>query len=570
MKWFSHITISKKLVLIFTVICLVMALIGFLGNQTLVGVNKDLEAMYQQRFLPVIQLMQVNKAISENAVLLVNAATLRQDYAKLEESVLGNLQNAQDSLNAYGQTSLTPEERSLVDALDTLLQAYQSSMNEALALVKNGDEQGLMFKLNGSAASQKTAIEERIAALVELQDGQSKELYHNASVRFDQSQLFTIVLIAVGILLSLMFGFFLRKMIALPIQEVQKRLNDIANAGGDLTQRLEINSRDEVGQLATACNRMLETIQGIMKEVLHDAQTVAETASMLFRQAEQTSVASSNIASSVQQIAVGSESQVESISAASASLTQMVSGIQQISASAQEATATANLSRETAEKGKEIVEQSMTSIEGVSNNVLKASELILHLNQSAQTIGSVIKVISDIAAQTNLLSLNAGIEAARASEHGRGFAVVAEEIRKLSDETRSAAEQITKMIQQLQQETTRVSSFMLAETKNVQVGLQAAEEAREAFQHIHVAIDKVTSQVHEVSAATVQMSAGAEEILQSVDTVMHVATTASESAKQSREVAQDANVVMEQMVDSISTMTQVSQRLKRLVGQFTV
>lgn len=569
MKWFSHISISKKLFLVFTVICLVMGAIGFLGNRTLIRMNEDLKAMYQQRFVPVVQLMNVNKAISENAVLLINAASLQQDYAKLEQAITGNLEKAQMSLNAYAQLPLSAEERTLVESLNTLLLAYQTSMKDALGRVKNGDQMALLIKVNGSS-SQKTAIEEKITALVELQDNQSAELYHLANSRFHQSQTFTMALIGVGILLSLLFGIGLTRMIAIPIHQVKKRLVEMANAGGDLTQRLEVKSRDEVGQLARACNAMLATIQGIMKEVLRDAQVVADTASRLVVQARQTSEASGSIASSVQQIATGAEAQVESISAASASLTQMVSGIQQITASAQEATASASLSREAAEKGKVIVEQSMKSIESVSAHVLQASEMILQLNESAQTIGNVIRVISGIAAQTNLLSLNAGIEAARASEHGRGFAVVAREIRKLSEETRLAAEQITVMIQEIQQETTNVSAFMLAETQNVQLGLKAVEEARQAFQQIHAAIDKVAGQISEVSDATVHMSAGAEEILQSVDTVVHVAESAAHATQQARSTAEDARLVMEQMTASISAMTEVSQRLKRLVAQFTV
>jgi len=569
MKWFYHISISKKLILVFTAVCLFMVSIGFLGYVSLNRINEDMKAMYQDRFLPVIQLMSVNKALSENTVLLMNAASLDQDYDKLEQAVIANQSKMNTGLSDYGQLPLSEEERETLEGAQTLSNAYQNSINESLRLLKNNDRMGLILKLN-SSATQKAAIEDRITLLVEMQDRQSQELYLQSLNRFEQSRNFTIILIGAGILLSLIFGIVLTRMIARPINEVKGRLVEMANAGGDLTQRLQVKSRDEVGQLAQEFNSMLDSIQGIIKEVMHDSQLVSETSIVLAEQAKKSSQASENIVLTVKQIAAGAETQVESISETSASMTQMSSGIQQISASTQEVTSSANLAKEMAENGRQTIDQSIEKMETVTTNVLQASEMIKHLNQSSQAIGTVINVISGIAAQTNLLSLNAGIEAARASEHGRGFAVVANEIRKLAEESHQAAEQIAVMIKQIQNETTKVSAFMIAETQNVKEGLEAAEEAREAFQQIHSAIETVSRQMSEVSAATVQMSAGTEEVLQSVGTVVQVAEAASDMTHKAQQDAEETQEVMNQMVSSISTMTDISQRLQNLVVQFKV
>lgn len=569
MKWFYHISISKKLIIVFTAVCLFMVGIGFLGYLSLNRINEDMKAMYQDRFLPVIQLMSVNKALSENTVLLMNAASINQDYDKLEQAVMANQSKMNTGLSDYGQLALSEEEREMLEGAQTLSNAYQNSINESLKLLKNNDRMGLILKLN-SSATQKAAIEDRITSLVETQDKKSQELYLQSLSRFEQSRNLTIILIGAGILLSLIFGIALTRMIARPINEVKGRLVEMANAGGDLTQRLQVKSRDEVGQLAHEFNSMLASIQGIIKEVMHDSQLVSETSNALAEQAKKTSQASENIVLTVKQIAAGAETQVESISETSASMTQMSSGIQQISASTQEVTSSANLAKEMAENGRQTIDQSIEKMETVTTNVLQASEMIKHLNQSSQAIGTVINVISGIAAQTNLLSLNAGIEAARASEHGRGFAVVANEIRKLAEESHQAAEQIAVMIKQIQNETTKVSAFMIAETQNVKEGLEAAEEAREAFQQIHSAIETVSRQMSEVAAATVQMSAGTEEVLQSVGTVVQVAEAASDMTHKAQQDAEESQEVMDQMVSSISSMTDISQRLQNLVVQFKV
>ncbi|MFJ9498589.1 methyl-accepting chemotaxis protein [Brevibacillus centrosporus] len=569
MKWFYHISISRKLFLVFTIVCLFMSGIGVLGITSLTRMNSDMKVMYQDRFLPVIQLMTVNKAISENAVLLMNAASLNLEYNKLEKSILGNAENAKGNLEAYGRLPLSSEERNLLESLQTLLTAYQSNLNDALKLVKDDDDMALLIKVNG-ASSQKSAMEEKITALVELQDKQSEDLYLHSISRFAQSQNYTVLLICAGIALSLLFGIALTRMIAIPINQVKNRLVEMSNAGGDLTQRLQVKSRDEVGQLAYEFNSMLASIQEIIKEVLRDSRLVADTSSELVSQARLTSRSSENIVLAVKQIAAGAETQLESIAETSVCMTQMSSGIQQISASTQEVTAAANLAREVAENGRKTIELSIKKMETVTANVLRASDMIKHLNESSQAIGTVIRVITGIAAQTNLLSLNAGIEAARASEHGRGFAVVAQEIRKLAEESRQAAEQIAVMIKEIQGETTRVSSFMIAETQNVHAGLAAADEARQSFQQIHSAIEEVTRQITEVSASTFQMSAGTEEVLHTFGTVVHVAESASEKTHQAHMAAEESRHVVDQMVSSISAMTDTSHRLQKLVVQFTV
>lgn len=569
MKWFYHISISKKLILVFTAVCLFMGGIGFLSYISLNKMNEDMKGMYQDRLLPVIQLSALNKAISENSVLLMNAASLNQDYDKLEHSVNENIAKINTGLTTYAELPLSQEEHDVLGTLTTLSFAYQNSITEALKLLKNNDSMGLLMKLNGTA-TQKTAIEERITMLVEMQDKQAQELYFQSLERFTQSRNLTIILIGAGIVLSLIFGILLTRMIANPINEVKKHLVEMANAGGDLTQRLQVKSRDEVGQLSHEFNSMLASIQGIIKEVLKDSRLVADTSHELAEKAQQTSRSSEEIVLAVKQIASGAETQVESISETSASMTQMSSGIQQISASTQEVTSSANLAREVAENGSKTIDQSIQKMESVTTNVLQASDMIKHLNESSQAIGTVINVISGIAAQTNLLSLNAGIEAARASEHGRGFAVVASEIRKLAEESHQAAEQIAVMIKQIQEETNKVSAFMIAETKNVRAGLEAAQEAREAFQHIHASIETVTRQMSEVSAATVQMSAGTEEVLTSVGTVVQVAEDASNQTHQAQLAAENSREVMEQMAESIASMAEISHRLQSLVVQFKV
>lgn len=569
MKWFYSIPISRKFFLVFSAICLFMCGIGYLGITVLIKMNSDMKSMYHDRFLPVIQLMEVNKIISENAVLLMNAASLNQSDGKLEASIIRNLEEAKENIQAYSKLSMTNEEHNLLKGLQALIIAYEINIKESLKLLKNHDQMALLIQLNGST-KQKKAIEDKITALVKVQDIKSNALYSQAKERFIQSRNMTIMLICIGILLSIFFGILLTKMLSIPINQVKNRLIEMSNAGGDLTQRLQVLSRDEVGQLAYEFNSMLDSIQKIIKEVFHHSKLVADTSKELVLKAKQTSCSSQEIVLAVKQIASGAETQVGSITETSVSINQMSSGIQQILASNQEVTATAKFAKEVAENGRKTIDQSISKIETVTATVLQTSEMMKRLGNSSQAIGKVIDVITGIANQTNLLSLNAAIEAARASEHGRGFAVVANEVRKLAGESRQAAEQIAFMIKEIQEETTKVSEFIISGTLNVQEGLAAAEEARNSFQQIHHAIEVVTKQITEVSAATEQMASGTEDVLRSVQTVVHIAQSATDETKKVYMSAEESRVTMDQMVSSIYSMTDIVHGLQKLVGKFRV
>lgn len=569
LKWFYHMRISRKLLTVSSAICLFMAIVGAVGLYQLSMMNNEIRSMYVERFIPVIQLMEINKAISENSVTLMNAASTIQSDTVLENTIHTNIEKARTNFTAYSKNTLTKEEKNLLGSLESLLFAYEENLKTTLELAKKGDKVALVLRLNGSAP-QKKALEDTINALVEIQGKKSAELYATAEKQFKQSWMMTIGLVSVGIILAIIFGTLLTRMVAGPINQVKARLEEMSRAGGDLTQRLTVISKDEVGQLAHEFNSMLESIGNIIREVLDQSKLVANTSNELASKAVQTSQASEQIAVAVKQIASGADTQVHSITETSVSMNQMSAGVQQISANNQEVTATAKIAVEIAQSGRDIIDRSMSKIETVTETVVRSADMMKHLGERSQAIGKIVGVITGIASQTNLLSLNAAIEAARAGEHGRGFAIVADEVRKLAIESGQAAQQIAELIKEIQQETQKVSEFMVAGTTDVQEGLLAAKEASQSFQQIHQAIETVTKQITEVSAATEQMVAGTEDVLQSVQTIVMVAEEATEETCKVNEVSEESRELMGEIVASAQSMNQIANGLHSLVSRFKV
>ncbi|HJV45993.1 MAG TPA: methyl-accepting chemotaxis protein [Bacillota bacterium] len=569
MKWFYHIPIARKLLIVFTAVCLFIAVTGYLGVVALQKVNSDINTMYNQRFLPVIDLLKVNKAISENSLILMNAAQMAATDTQVNEEVSQNIRIADDILKAYGEQNLSPEEADIFKTLQIIMTAYKSNLAGCIELVKAKNQTALVPKING-ANSQKKAIEDGILKLVDIQTKKSKELYETSDSKYAFSRNLTIGLVTISILLAIFYGNLLTRMIARPINEVKNKLEEISKAGGDLTQRLTVHSRDEVGQLAEQFNSMMDSIQRIIQQVLTLSQFVADVSSELTQRAQKTSHASEEISQVMKQIATGANEQVQSLTETSISMNQMSSGVQQISANSMEVTNASSHATDIAREGREIIDLSMEKIEKVTTMVTGSADMMKHLGERSQAIGKIVNVITGIANQTNLLALNAAIEAARASEHGRGFAVVADEVRKLAEESGKAAQQIALMIKEIQEETAKVSDYMVTGTSEVQDGLSAAKEAKNSFVQIHDAIETVNKQITEVSAATEQMAAGTDDVLQSVQTIVQIAETATEETSKAYTVADDSLALMQEILASSQAMSEVATDLQKLVGQFKV
>ncbi len=286
---------------------------------------------------------------------------------------------------------------------------------------------------------------------------------------FTNGLMFTIPL---GVGAAILFVWWLRRSLAKPIGYVVDTVLKVAD--GDLTQRLNINRGDEIGQLGTGFDKLMDSLHGIIREVNGSANDVA--------------AASTQIAASAEEM--------------SASVTEV----------AREAAKAADAAAESgkiATEGGDVVLETVNGMKAIDTAVTESAQSVQELGARGQQIGDVIKVINDIADQTNLLALNAAIEAARAGEHGRGFAVVADEVRKLAERTTKATEEIAGSITSIQQETASAVEKMQHGTKQVRVGVDRAGVAGQSLERIVAGAKEVAGMIQSISAAAEEAGAGA-------------------------------------------------------------
>ncbi len=346
----------------------------------------------------------------------------------------------------------------------------------------------------------------------------------------------TTVLTAVVIILLLVVavavaaGWLFSGTITRPLNRTVAMIRDIGQGDGDLTQRLDENSKDEFGELAKGFNQFVSKLQNIVSDIDSSVSALNSSAGDLANVTEH-----SNRTTQEQQ------SQTEQISTA---ISEMAASVNEVARHAVEAAQSATTADSEADTGRLVVDNTIDNITQLANEVDKATEVVQSLANESDKIGTVLDVIRDIAEQTNLLALNAAIEAARAGEQGRGFAVVADEVRSLASRTQESTEEIQNMIHRLQSGTSTAVTVMEAGRELSHVSADKAREAGGALEKITQAISLINNMNTQIASAAEEQSVVAEEISQNVRHVKELsdssATDASQIAKNSEDLARVA------------------------------
>ena len=330
------------------------------------------------------------------------------------------------------------------------------------------------------------------------------------------------VIIGVQIVLWILFNFILHKFVSDPAGRMKKAIVEIS-ATGDFTRRVEVNSDDEIGQTARSFNDLMTSLQTAFRQVHDGIERVADS--------------SHSLSASSTQVANGSVNQSAATSAMAETVEQVTVSIAHVSDGAREALRISKSSGELSERGGEIIIHAAEEMRKIADTVRQTSVSIENLGEQSTRISSIVKVIKEIADQTNLLALNAAIEAARAGEQGRGFAVVADEVRKLAERTTQSTQEVTQMIETIQQASLAAVAGMNATVGQVDGGVALAQQAGDAINHIKLESSQVLRTVSDISTALEEQSKASNEIAAHIEKVAHLTGENSRAAEQTASAA---------------------------------
>ncbi|WP_418139397.1 methyl-accepting chemotaxis protein [Oceanimonas smirnovii] len=329
-----------------------------------------------------------------------------------------------------------------------------------------------------------------------------------------------LVIIAAVVLISLLLQYLLG-----PLVKVSRALAQIADGQGDLTQRIELHGKDEVGLLATNFNRFVASQADLIKQIRQQAHHLGGSAEQASVRANQTVTELGRAQQEVTMVATA--------------VTEMASATQEIANNAEQTATAAQQSSASTEQGKQLVNKTRDSIFTLAKEMEQAAAVITRLDQHAHDISSVLATIQGVAEQTNLLALNAAIEAARAGEQGRGFAVVADEVRVLSQRTHASTEEIQGTIGTLQQATSEAVKLMQASRNMAELSAEDAEAAAQALEEITAAVGLISDMASQIATAAEEQSQVTGEITQNTTAIKDVSDELADDAEESLQQSKD-------------------------------
>ncbi|UPW17699.1 methyl-accepting chemotaxis protein [Agarivorans sp. TSD2052] len=439
--------------------------------------------LYQAR---VAELEAIEAKPEERAAFLAsyqeNAQQAQQRMQKFKD-LLSAYPSATQGLDSFGQRFSQWEKHS--SEVFTLLKA--NNTKQAIELSK-----GLSLSSFDSVRDLYNTATEAAEQLANDIERESKATVHN--------QLNALSIVAItAVILSILLAYYGPKILVDSITRITTRINDISQGDGDLTQRLEVQRQDEIGELANSFNQFVELLEGLINNVNKLSNELSESIINISQKSEQTTEVSKEQNQSVEMIATA--------------VTEMAAAIREVANNANHAAEEVNTVNSQTEQGQNVTKKSVEHITLLSNTVQNASDVVESLSQDSDRIASVLDVIRGIAEQTNLLALNAAIEAARAGEQGRGFAVVADEVRSLASKTQQSTEDIQKMIEALQSGVTQA-------VEAINKGSTVAEGTVDLANQTLTALNQIlesTSRVSEVSASTATSTEEQSHVTEDID-----------------------------------------------------
>jgi methyl-accepting chemotaxis protein len=523
LRLFADLGFRWKIALPILLLAGLLVLIGSLGVQG-IGQVADSSTRLTNRYLPAISLLlnadrDLYQAFVAERSLLDEAAG---EFAQsLRDSHAENLQQAYERVHKYADMQPGAEAKALVAKFDAGFAQWKSTSGKVLALSES-DPAAASALSYGDSEAQFEAMRDAIDKLGELEDNEANAEGKAAMALGEERSWQQGLIIAIGLLICtvLVLGFPL--LVTRPLHNLLHRIEQIAEGDGDLRVRLEVLSRDELGKLSDAFNRFLDKLQPLIREVGRVTGEVAESAQTL----------------------------------AGTAATEMSAAVHEVARNAQNAADAARSAEVQSREGAEVVGATIHAIRQLAHEVESASDTIQTLEQETANIGAVLAVIKGIAEQTNLLALNAAIEAARAGEQGRGFAVVADEVRALAARTQDSTKDIQQMIERLQGGVQNAVKAMHVGSEKARFSVERAAGVDGALSATGDSVARINDMAAQIATACEEQSSVTEEIARNISDIRDLSNEAAQTSEQSTQAS--------------ARLSELSHGLAQLVGRFRV
>jgi methyl-accepting chemotaxis protein len=589
-------------------VCVVVATSGLIGQKGKVhAVNATFNTFRTERDayegwltaddqMNMYAALEVLKDRSQRQLANVTWNQVVQGHAQAIASLRSVITHASDpAVRAKAQTTLTD-----------LTQYYAFTLRMHAAVLAGNPRLAVrLVTVNNAPASNRTQAD--FDAMGRTLTAAAARINAQANAAAGSAERLVIIVALITIVLSILITLWLARSITRPIAEITAAAERIAE--GDLNVTVSAETDDEIGRLATAFTnsieylgemagaadriadgdlavtvtprstrdvlgqafaRMRDKLSATIENIARSSASVGAASTEMAQSSQQAGMAVGEIANAVGSVAAGAETQVRSLEQARQMTAQVAAASEASAADADEAANVARQARSVAEEGAAAVRRASEAMQAVHASSTEITERMRDLGSMSGQIGGIVDTITGIAEQTNLLALNAAIEAARAGEQGRGFAVVAEEVRKLAEESQTAAGSIADLIAQIQAGTSTAIDVVSTGARQTEDGVEIVEQARDAFERIDSRVQDVDERVQRIASAIGEIVTAGSEMRQSIEQVLNVAEQSSASAEEVSATTEETSASAQQIAASAGDLAHTAESLQGVVRQFNL
>lgn len=526
-----NLSIRNKINALVLILIALLVLISAFGTLKIDAISGKLSAISDEE-IPLTKLFndvtisQLHEAILIERAMRgegigygeIDIPALGTATAEIAGQITAKIEQGQQIIAALREQAVDQQKLDSLAEQFTLVASQHDQLNQQVEQFYQAIDAGASVSPDESAAiiTSRDEINSTLSGLLETVNQMTESAVAEARDTRDDAMQGMIAISLVSVLVGLLLGTRLSKAITKPLSEAVLVADKLAE--GDLTARLKVTTGDETGQLLQAMNKMTD----------HLLEMINAIASAT----DQLTAAGNNVTSISGQTTANVQRQKDNLQHTAVAMEQMTSTVGEVAESAQLAAGSATEADQEARQGREMVEQVNGAIEALAGDIEDAREAIMQLNNEAANVGNILDVITDVADQTNLLALNAAIEAARAGEHGRGFAVVADEVRTLASRTQESTVMIQQLIESLQSEAGRSAEAMQQGTEKTRQTVELAQNAAASLSTISSAVGRINDMNLQIASAAEQQSTTANEINRSVNEIHQLSESTYDDSRE--------------------------------------
>jgi len=539
---FANMMIRSKILAAFSVITLMTLFLGVFSLTKISNVNSEAENLANNLIPAIVAMNIIDSQLNLNRRGEIQACTKTspEEFDRYSKRQTETMEKANKALDGFGKIPMNDTEKKTMSGLKAQIADYYKDSAKTFEIAKTGNVDETIKTMRTVSKKSYDTAQISVSELITLNNKKAVEANAHAKSVFSSSTYWIIGTIIVCMGLAMTLGLLVASAISAPIARLLQEVNTVAS--GNLRVKLTQQGNDEVGQLTGAFSRMTDNLSTIVSQISSTSSQVAAASNQLHVTAERIATGAEEVAGQTCTLATAGEE----MSATSGDIAQ----------NCQMAAEGAQRASQTASDGAAVVERTVAVMGQIAEKVQESAKTVENLGARSDQIGNIIGTIEDIADQTNLLALNAAIEAARAGEQGRGFAVVADEVRALAERTTRATKEIGGMIKTIQHETKNAVTSMEQGVFQVHTGTEEAAQSGHALQEILEQINDVAMQVHQIATAAEEQTATTGEISRNLQHITEVVNQTSYGAHESATVA--------------AQLHGNAEELQRLVRQFTV